>query len=422
MRKKISEQPWFNYTVAACIAVILYVLLTNSGQIKSAFKTVSWYFSPVILACVIAYLVNPLARFFSKILLGRVRKEKIKRIVSEVLAFIVIIGFIILLLLLIVPQLIDSVRMFVANLDGYVRSLTSLMDRVGVSASMLDLDEIIDSSENVIQAVTNLVKNNLNTILSTSMNVGRTIVQVLIAFMLSMYLLADKARLKKGSKRLMKGLLGEEKYSRVLTFFRRCHSILNRYIIYNLLDSLIIGSVNMLFMSALKMSYPGLVSFVVAVTNLIPTFGPIIGAVIGGFVLLLVNPWHALFFLIFTAVLQGIDAYVIKPKLFGSSLGVSGLWILIGVVVGGRMFGVIGILLAIPGVAILDLLYQDYFMPWLEERRKAKEDLSGESVPEEQPEEGVPEELPEESIPEEPVVESVSEELPEESAPQPEQI
>lgn len=374
MRKKISGQPWFNYTVAACIAVTLYVLLTNAGTIRAGFRTLSWYFSPVIIGGVIAYLVNPLAKFFAKTLLRRIRKEKVRRVISEVMAFILIIAFIILLLLLIVPQMIDSVRQFVANLDGYVKALTAMMDSVGVSATMLNLDEIITSSETVIQAATNLIKNNINTILSSSMNVGRTLIQVAIAFMLSMYLLADKARLKSGSKRLLKGILGEAKYEGVLKFLRRCNSILNRYIVFNLIDSLIIGIVNLIFMSIFGMPYAGLVSFVVALTNLIPTFGPIIGGIIGGFILFLVNPWDALFFLIFTLVLQGLDAYVIKPKLFGDSLGVSGLWILVGVVVGGRMFGVIGILLAIPGVAILDLLYQDYFMPWLEKRRKEKED------------------------------------------------
>lgn len=374
MRKKISEQPWFNYTVAACIAVTLYVLLTNADHIRAGFRTLSGYFSPVIIGGVIAYLVNPLAKFFAKTLLRRIRKEKVRRVISEVLAFILIIAFIILLLLLIVPQMIDSVRQFVANLDGYVKALTAMMDSVGVSATMLNLDEIITSSETVIQAATNLIKNNINTILSSSMNVGRTLIQVAIAFMLSMYLLADKARLKSGSKRLLKGILGEAKYEGVLKFLRRCNSILNRYIAFNLIDSLIIGIVNLIFMSIFGMPYAGLVSFVVALTNLIPTFGPIIGGIIGGFILFLVNPWDALFFLIFTLVLQGLDAYVIKPKLFGDSLGVSGLWILVGVIVGGRMFGVIGILLAIPGVAILDLLYQDYFMPWLEKRRKEKED------------------------------------------------
>lgn len=97
-----------------------------------------------------------------------------------------------------------------------------------------------------------------------------------------------------------------------------------------------------------------------------------VGLVIGGFVLLMVNPTHALLFLVFTLVLQTLDGYVIKPRLFGNSLGVSGLWILVGVIVSGKMFGVIGILLAVPCVAVLDFMYGAYLLPALEKRNLKK--------------------------------------------------
>lgn len=119
-------------------------------------------------------------------------------------------------------------------------------------------------------------------------------------------------------------------------------------------------------MAITGMQYVGLISFVVALTNLVPTFGPMVGLVIGGFVLLIVNPVHALMLVIITLILQFCDGYIIKPRLFGNSLGVSGLWILIGVIVGGNMFGVIGILLAVPCVAIMVLIYETYLLPELE--------------------------------------------------------
>ena len=135
------------------------------------------------------------------------------------------------------------------------------------------------------------------------------------------------------------------------------------------------------------MQYAGLVSVVVGFTNLIPTFGPIIGAAIGGLILLLVKPVHALIFVIFTLVLQTIDGYIIKPRLFGNTLGVSGLLILVAIVVGGNIFGVVGILLAIPFAAILDFSYKEAFLPWLEERgeRRQKE------KPPQEPEDYIPE-------------------------------
>ena len=156
----------------------------------------------------------------------------------------------------------------------------------------------------------------------------------------------------------------------VLDFTLRCDTILVTFLGQSILDSLIVGTVNAVFMLICRMQYAGLVSVVVAVMNLIPNFGAAIGIVLGGFILLLVNPVHALIFVIFGCILQFTDAYVIKPKLFSSSLGVSGLLILVTSIVLGNIFGLPGFLLAIPAAAILSFAYQDYFLPRQEERRR----------------------------------------------------
>ena len=370
MNKRLREKPWYNNAVALCIAVILFVLLTHWGGVRESVGTFFRYFSPVILGAIIAYIVNPLAGLYGRTLFCWIKKEKVKTFLSNFLAILTVILFLVFLLLMLIPQLIESVATFAGNLDGYVASLHAMLDSLGVSSSALGLDKFIDSSEALIETVTDFVKQNLSKILSASASVGKGAIQFLVGFLLSIYLLGDKSRLKNGGQRLLTAALGGAKYEKLAKVLRRCHSILNRYIVFNLLDSLIVGSANALFMAIVGMPYVGLVSFVVAVFNLLPTFGPVFGALIGGFVLLMVNPWHALAFLIFTAILQTIDGYILKPKLFGDSLGVSGLWILVGVIVGGRAFGVVGILLAIPAVAILDFLYREHFLPWLEARPK----------------------------------------------------
>ena len=368
--KRIREKPWYNHAVALSIAVVLYVLLTNWGSVREGIGDFFRYFSPVIYGCIIAYIVSPLAQLYGQTLFGRIKKERTRVGLSNYLAFITVILFLVFLLLMLVPQLIESVATFAGNLDGYVASLRAMLEKLGLSATVLDLDRFISSSEALIDTITAFIKENLSVILSTSVGVGKGAVQFFIAFLLSIYLLGDKNRLKNGVKQLVTAAVGGKKAEDFIRVLRRCHVILKRYIVFNLLDSLIVGTANALFMAIVGMPYVGLVSFVVAVINLVPTFGPVIGAIIGGFILLMVNPWHALAFLIFTMVLQTIDGYILKPKLFGDSLGISGLWILVGVVVCGRAFGVVGILLAIPGVAILDFLYREYFLPWLEKKRK----------------------------------------------------
>ena len=367
--KNIKKKPWYNNAVSLSIAVVLFVLLTHWSGVWAGVRTFVRYFTPVILGAIIAYIVNPLSELYGRTLFRWIKKEKAKAALSNFLAFVTVVLFMVFLLLMLIPQLIESVATFAGNLDGYVAGLHAMLESWGVSTA-LGIDQFISSSEVLIETVTDFLKKNLSVILSTSVGVGKAAIQFLISFLLSIYLLADKARIKGGVKRLVSASFGQEKAADIIRVLRRCHSILKRYIVFNLLDSLIVGCANAIFMAIVGMPYIGLVSFVVAVINLVPTFGPVIAALIGGFVLLMVNPWHALAFLIFTFVLQTIDGYILKPKLFGDSLGVSGLWILVGIIVGGRAFGITGILLAIPGVAMLDFLYREYFLPWLETREK----------------------------------------------------
>ena len=146
--------------------------------------------------------------------------------------------------------------------------------------------------------------------------------------------------------------------------------------IFTLLDLLIVGGINAVAMLVLRMPHVGLISIIVGVTNIIPTFGPVIGGAIGALLLLLVNPLFALLFLVITVILQICDGYVIKPRLFGNSLGVSGLVILLAIVTLGKAFGMGGLLLAIPIAAICDFTYREVLLPYLRKRKmqKAKEE------------------------------------------------
>jgi len=368
-REKLKAKPWYPNAVAICIGVVLYVVLTRFDGVVGLLRTFVGFFAPVLIGCLIAYIVNPLTRLYGR-LFRRVKSGKARAALSNALAIVTVLLFIVLMMLVILPQLVDSVRTFVNNLGGYIAALEDVMDRWGLAERLgLGADTFVLSSKKILDSISAYAKNNLTRILNSSANVGKRLVQLVLGFILSIYLLAEKSNLKAGTKRLMRAVMSDARYTGAAAFLHRCDDILNRYIVFNLLDSLIVGVVNAFFMGIAGMPYVGLVSFVVAITNLIPTFGPVFGAVIGAFVLVLIKPWYALAFLAFTMILQIIDGYILKPRLFGSSLGVSGLWILIGVIVGGRMFGIAGILAAIPAVAILDDMYREMLLPRLEKRK-----------------------------------------------------
>ena len=369
-RKKIKSKPWYSYTVAICAGVILFVFLTSFTDIWDGLQTFIGYFTPVIWGCVIAYLINPLSKFYGRTVFCGIKNGKAQLIVSNTVAFITVLLVLISALILLIPELVGSVKSFIDNIDVYTNQIDQLLKSLGLSSTELGLGNWMGSSGKILHNVSDYVSSNMDEILETSANAGKTAIQWLIACMLSIYLLASKNRLKVNFHRFLKALLKEEQCEKTKAYLLRSHDILSRFVIFDILDGLLVGIVNLIFMTILGMPYAWLISFVVALTNLVPTFGPFVGGGIGVFILVLVDPWMAIAFAIFTLVLQLIDGYIIKPKLFGGSLGVPALWVLIAIVVGGKIYGVIGILVSVPLIAILHFTYNDYFLPWLESRPK----------------------------------------------------
>lgn len=372
MKKKITESKWYPYAVALCIAVVLYVLLVHLSSIMAGLGTFLGYFKTVFIGLILAYIINPLAKWLDRKLFYRIKNKKLEWTVSVAGAVVLIVLLLAFLLGTLIPQLVDSVTMLFNNMDRYMNSLKVLLNRLGLSKSV-DLDKLFSDSGAIVKTVENYLTRNANDILNAGAQAGKSIGAWGIAFVLSVYILLNKDRLKAGIMRLMKALIPKKKLYKTLRFLTRCDAILIRYIVYSLIDALIVGVATALFMFATGMQYIGIISMIVAVTNLVPTFGPIVGGAIGGFILLLVEPVHAIVFILFAFVLQFFDAYIIKPKLFGDSLGVSGLLILIAVIVFGKMFGVVGMLFSIPVAAILDFVYHDVLLPYLEKRAKKRD-------------------------------------------------
>ena len=375
--KNLLKEKWFSYTVAMCSAVVLYLILTHISGLLNLLKSFWHTGAPVFMGFVIAYVLDPLVNLYSKKVLYKVKKTKLRHTLAVTLSILSVVLFIVILVVALVPQVIDSTITFAGNLSGYVLSFQRLMRRLNTLALQhdIDLSKFISSSDELLQSITKILPDNLNKILNVSYNFGARMFDWVISFILAIYLMLDKTKLRGGFKRLLRAMMPENVYNSTASFWSRCNKILIQYIAFDVMDGVIIGLLNWFFMVVMQMPYVAIISVIVGVTNLAPTFGPMVGAIIGAFILLLVDPMYALIFLIFTAVLQTLDGYVIKPRLFGESLGVSSEWILISLVVGGRLLGVVGILLAIPFAAIGDFVYHDYIIKRLEAQRAEKQQL-----------------------------------------------
>ncbi len=374
-KKRIRDQEWYPKAVAACvvlsiaicIGVLFCVLLVNLGSVKNAIGTFIGYFKTIIIGCILAYIFNPLAVWLSKKPFKSMKSDK-KRWTISVISSIVIIALVfVVLILLVIPQLISSLSGFIGKFDEYAASLMGFLGTLGVSTA--SLGSLESMTANALSAIQDFITKNAGSILGVAAGAGKGILTIGIALILSVYLMLSKKSVLGGVARLLRGLLKQKRYDGMVVFLKRCDDIFIHFVIYSLLESVIVGGVNFLFMLVMRMQYAGLISVVVGVCNLIPTFGPVIGGAIGAFILLLVDPIHALIFIVFTVGLQFVDGYILKPKIFGGSLGISGLLILVAVIVGGNMFGVLGMLLAIPAAAILDIVYKDYLLPFIEKDR-----------------------------------------------------
>lgn len=374
INRYFKNNKWMPYAMAGCVTVLFYLLASHIVYLFIGIRYFIGFISPVIIGLIMAYILDPLVKIFERNLTRIIKKTNIIRLVSVWITIILVLLTIVVFMVALVPQVVKSLGTFFANFDAYANSLQNFVNAISYDAAKnsMDISSITKLLDNAIENMANYIQDNLGNIVNTSINAGMSVINTVISFILAIYMLCDKERLQAGWRRFLQGVLSDKSYSEVSVFWNRCNQILIRYIAGDVFDGLIVGVVNYIFMSIAGMDYAALISVIVGLTNLAPTFGPLVGAVLGAFFLVFVNPWYALWFLIFTVILQTLDGYIIKPKLFGNSLGVSSLWILISIIVLGRMFGIAGILLAIPFAAISDIIYKEIFLHNLESRKEEK--------------------------------------------------
>lgn len=370
---KWVKKKWVSYTIATCSAVILYMLLSNIDSISEGFSSFYSFMRPVVTGLIIAYIFNPVSKLFEDHVFKKVKNEGTKWKLSVGFSILTILIAVILLFVALIPQLVDSIATFAGNLGGYVDALQELLREYEDDNFLgLNIGSIANMGDKILSSFSANFTSNMGNVVNTSANIGKSFFDLVLAFILAVYLLLDKNRLKSGISNLLRLVMRPERFEAAGDFVRRCNDIIIRYISFDIVDGIIVGIVNAIFMLIAGMPYAVLISVIVGITNLAPTFGPIVGAAIGGFILVLVKPWYGLAFIIFTVIIQTIDGYILKPKLFGESLGVSPLMILVSIILGGRLFGVGGILLAIPFAAIIDFVYRDYCLKKLEEKHSKR--------------------------------------------------
>lgn len=350
----LKKENWFSLAFAICIGVTFYMLLSNIGNFANFFSSVWTVVKPLLYGLIIAYLVDPIARFYQVKLFSGMKNQSVARKIAVVMALITVLAVIVLIIVAVVPPFAQSIITLINHATTLIEELEMNSGDISsiLPAGISNMFSNLTLSNDTISKISGYFSRFLTGVANASLSAGSGFANLLIAFVLAIYYLMDKTRLQTLVRRFFIIMLKEDKYISARDFILKVDNILLSYIKGNVLEALIVGVVNWIFMMIADMPYAILISIIVGITNIAPTFGPIVGAVLGALLLLIENPMYALIFLIFTVVLQTVDGYILKPRLMGDTLGVSPLLIIIMIILGGRVFGVVGILIAIPFSAI----------------------------------------------------------------------
>ncbi len=370
--KQIRWSRIFSTVITATCIVLVYMLLNHLGTILQGVGKIFYYLADFVTGLIIAYVLSPLPALFQRTLFQGLKNRKIANVFSVILTYVLLLGLIALLVYFAIPQLADSVSTLAANLLGYYATFEAAILKLTKLELLQHLgfewNTILDLAENLLGQVTTWLTENPSNVTNVFVNVGSSVVSIVFSLVISIYLLLDWKRFVFNFKRLVRAVVGHKMIEKVKYFTSRSDYIIKGFIRGNLLDALVIGTLNCIFMLIMGMPYNLLISVIVGVTNIIPSFGPIIGYIPCGFILLLINPWQALWFTIFTVVLQLSDSFIIKPIVFKDTVSLSSLWVLVSIMAGGRIGGIFGMLLAIPVTGSIAFLMEDFIRAALARR------------------------------------------------------
>lgn len=346
-------------TIFASLAatVTFFFFLFRYQEMKAFFAVFLSALQPVLVGIVLAYLLCPIAKFLEQQCCRVKYLSRFSRLLSVLLTLILAFSVIGLFCALVLPQLVESVSSLVKDLP---RLLEIQLARL---STYLESDN--DAAATVIQMIESVetflaswIRTNLfstvSTVANSVMSVGSALVNMVVSIIVTIYLLLDRERYLAQCRKLFYAISRNQQVNRtVLEILQQTNRIFSGFISGKLMDSLIVGIICFVCLTIMQMPYALLISVIVGVTNIIPMFGPFIGAVPSAFLLLLVSPAKCIIFLIFIVVLQQVDGNIIGPRILGNSTGLSALYVTIAMLLFGKLMGFLGMIVGVPLFATL---------------------------------------------------------------------
>lgn len=368
---KVRKQ-WLLYIT---YGIVLFLALSNLGKLKNGLFYVLGILSPVILAIAVAFVVNlPLCFFEEKALAWLWKKNKRlaahKRAISVVVTFVVILLVIALLITFIIPQLGESLKTLADSIPQYLdkaqKFMNEMMDKYNLSDKLWS--KVTENWKEIINSASNFMSAAVPQIYNVTVGITGGITTAFMGIILSVYLLVSKEKMVLMVKKVMYAFLPKPFCDRVVYVGKKAKTVFQSFIGGQFTEAFILTVLCVVGLSLMRVPYALLISVLVGITSLVPIVGAWVGVATSCFLLLLVNPIKALWFVIFFIILQQVEGNLIYPRVVGNAIGVSGFWIIIAVTVGGSLFGVLGMLLGVPTISVIYFIGRQYVYKRLAQR------------------------------------------------------
>lgn len=356
------------YLILGTYLIVLYFLLLNIKNVTGTFKNIFSILSPFILAFAMAFVLNIPMIFFENKVLKFLDNQKepflknLKRPLSILLTFITVIGLIIALSLFVIPEIVSSASTLLETVPEYMKSFENIFNNFMSSTELLHkvYNSLIGTWQEILKVLSNLLTTSLSGILNTTVSITSGFINFILSLVLTIYMLASKETLIRHTKKVLYAFTKKNIANKIIEIGNLANITFTKFITGQCIEAFILGFLCFIGMTIFSMPYALLISILIGVTALIPVFGAFIGAIPSIFLILIIDPIKALWFIVFIICLQQFEGNVIYPKVVGNSVGLSAIWVMFAMLVGGSTLGLVGMLLGIPTFSVLYSLATDY--------------------------------------------------------------
>lgn len=373
--KKHRRAPLYVLSVAL-ICLLAVLVLSNLPAILKPFQKLNSVFAPITIGLAVAYLANPLLRFFEFRVFFRLKKRRLNRALSLICTYLVILIIIVGVVWLVIPQIASSVSDLRENGMIYVGNIIDSVNRIIRAIPFLEenQDNLLTFEKLLnyfLKWIDDYNASVVGFIGSFAGGVLTALKNILVGFFVSVYVLISKDRLNAGCRRIFRALLPKQKETMLLYYIGKAHRKFGGFFIGKIIDSLIIGVLSWIVFSLFRIPYAVLVAVIVGVTNVIPFFGPFIGAIPSAIIIFIKDPMKALLFCLLILAIQQFDGNILGPFILGGSTGLSSLGVLVSITVASGLLGFAGMLLGVPLFALLMAILDDWISLKLKKRGRS---------------------------------------------------